>query len=533
MNRFFALVKVAFLQLLMSFKSPSRRGNKGGASGTRAFLVLAAISLYISVAYSMMFAMQLEQAGHLELLMFVMAVVSAAMCLMLTAFSAGGLLFGGKDSDLLLSLPVSAFEVMLSKTLALYMQNAALAFFMMLPAGVTYMIKTASFSLSFIIMLVLSTLVLSLFTTLAAFVIGVVLTWLTSRTKGSKLISNLLYFAFFAGVMVLAFSINNISAVFANSASDIVERASGIMWIFATYHRAVFGDILAFALLLAAAVVPFLALVWLFSRSYKKVINSIGGVKTRSDYRMGAVKSTSQFTALVRKEAERYFGTPLYLFNTGFGLVLLIAGGVLSLIYRGAVMAFLAEAQLDVVSGGITSLLAGCVCFLVATSCCASISISLERDRLWILKESPVATMSIFHAKAAFNIIVNGAAALVACPLLGIALGVRAHDVAGIFVLSMALSVFMAYAGLLLNLKYPKLDALNDTIIIKQSLAAMLPILGGMVLVGGATVLYTVLLAGRVSFWSYALLCTALLAGLTALCLRLLAGWGTRRFAEL
>lgn len=529
MTRFLALVKTAFLQLLYGFKTPSKRNGK--ATGGKAFLFLIGIALYISIAYSFMFAEQLEQLGRLDMLIFMMATVAAVMSLMLTAFAAGGLLFGGKDADLLLSLPVSAFEVMLSKTLALYIENAVFALFFMLPAGVIYMIKTGEFSLLFVITLILSALALALITTLLSFVIGFFLTWLFAKTKSSKLVSNLLYFAFFGAVMAIAFGINGLSASFVMNADNLA--ASGVLRIFSTVSRAAFGDIGALALLFICAGVPFVLVVWLLSRFYKRVINSIAGVKTRSDYRLKAVKSTSQFAALIRKEAQRYFGTPLYLFNTGFGLLLLVAAAVFALIRRAHILDILSQIGFENIPGGIISIAAGCVCFLVTTSCCASISISLERDRLWILKESPVETMSIFHAKAGFNLLLNGVALLVCCPLLGLALSLSPLDTAGMLLLGLSLSGFMAYAGLLINLRFPKLDALNDVVIIKQSLAAMLPVLAGMLLVGGSMALYITLIAGRISFWTFALICTALLAGLATLCIRLLGGWGSKRFAEL
>ena len=61
---------------------------------------------------------------------------TAFMSLMLTVFAASGFIFGGKDSDFVLALPISAFEVMLSKILALYLENLLISMAMMIPCGV-------------------------------------------------------------------------------------------------------------------------------------------------------------------------------------------------------------------------------------------------------------------------------------------------------------------------------------------------------------------------------------------------------------
>lgn len=44
-----------------------------------------------------------------------MALMACVMSLMFTLFAASGLVVGGKDSDIVLALPVPAFTVMLSK----------------------------------------------------------------------------------------------------------------------------------------------------------------------------------------------------------------------------------------------------------------------------------------------------------------------------------------------------------------------------------------------------------------------------------
>ena len=55
---------------------------------------------------------------------------------------------------------------------------------------------------------------------------------------------------------------------------------------------------------------------------------------------------------------------------------------------------------------------------------------------------------------------------------------------------SAALSAFVSLGGAAANLLFPRLDAENDTIVCKQSLSAMIGVLGGMALAGAGIGLY-------------------------------------------
>ena len=90
------------------------------------------------------------------------------------------------------------------------------------------------------------------------------------------------------------------------------------------------GTLAMFCLL---STVPVLAAAWLFSRFYQQVLTGLRSHGRRTDYRLTRLKGTGRRRALLRKEASRFFGTPIYLFNTGFGLVILIIGGIAAAVF--------------------------------------------------------------------------------------------------------------------------------------------------------------------------------------------------------
>ncbi|MEG2119840.1 MAG: hypothetical protein RRY53_05740, partial [Pseudoflavonifractor sp.] len=74
------------------------------------------------------------------MLFLLMSVMAVGLCTMFTLFAAQGVIFGGRDNDLMLSMPVSAFTLLLCRVLALYLENLLCTALILLPAGVVYLL---------------------------------------------------------------------------------------------------------------------------------------------------------------------------------------------------------------------------------------------------------------------------------------------------------------------------------------------------------------------------------------------------------
>lgn len=121
MKKFLVLARVQLRALLTSFRVGGSR--KKAVSGWVILLFMAALCTYISGIYSFSLGGQLAAMGALELLLLMMPAMAAIAGLIFTVFAAQGVVFGGRDADLLLSMPVSAFTVLLAKLTALYAEN--------------------------------------------------------------------------------------------------------------------------------------------------------------------------------------------------------------------------------------------------------------------------------------------------------------------------------------------------------------------------------------------------------------------------
>lgn len=478
MKKFLVLARVQLRALLTSFRVGGRRSKV--FSGWAALGLMAGLCLYISGVYSFALGEQLAAAGCLELLLLLMPAMAVMAGLMFTAFAAQGVVFGGRDADLLLSMPVSAFTVLLAKLSALYVENLVFCAFLVLPAGAAWLRFGGGGGVMFVVRLAVGTLFLTLLPTVLSLAAGFLLSWLGGRLGNRKVLNLLLYALLLGAVFFIIFQFNAGTGAIAAGAMGMDASGAFTGWgvPFHLFQRSVCGDwetLVMFCLLAAA---PALLAAGLFAKYYQKVLTGLQSHGKRADYRLGRLRAAGRRKALLRKEAARYFGTPIYLFNTGIGLILMLLAGGGAAFMGGKLLEQLALAGL----GGFPVLTMGAavIGFLLSTVAVTGSSVSLEGRYLWILKEAPVSAREALDAKAGFQLLLCTPCVLVCAA--GIAFGLHLTAAEGVVLTAfgLAFALFTAPVGLAVNLLFPKLDAVNDMVVVKQSLAAMLSTFGGM-----------------------------------------------------
>ena len=528
MKKFLILSRVQLRALLASFRAGGSR--KKAASGWAALALMAALCLYISGVYSFALGGQLAETGGLELLLLLMPAMAVIMGLVFTAFAAQGVVFGGRDADLLLSMPVSAFAVLLAKLTALYVENLVFCFFLVLPTGAAWLWYGGGGGALFILRLVIGTPFLALLPTVLSLAAGFLLSWLSGRFANRKIISLLLYGLMMAAVFFLAIQFNmGVSAIAAGAmGADSAGAFTGWGIPFRLFQRGVCGDWETLIMFCLLSLLPVLLTAWLFARNYQRVLTGLRSHGKRPAYRLGRLHAAGHRKALLRKEAARYFGTPIYLLNTGIGLILLVISGVAAAVMGGGLreqLAALGDFPLLTLSAAATG-------FLLSTVAITGSSISLEGENLWILKEAPVSAREALDAKSGFQLLLTCPCVLVCTAGLTWGLNLSLAEGAVLLVSALAFACFTALMGLAVNLLFPKLDAVNDMVVVKQSAAAMLSTFGGM---GAALACGGLVwgLSGRIGELAALAVCAAALLLGSGILLRWLHTRGAERFMEL
>lgn len=474
MSKFRALFRVSLRGLTYSLGFNGRKSGKRAGGGMAVLLLMLALCLFMSGTYSFALAPVLAGAGAPELVLALIGVMAVALCALFTAVGAREVVFGTKDIDIALALPVSPFSLILARLAALYVENLALTFAWLAPAGAAYMLQEG-FSLWVALRLVPAGFLLALLPLFIALAVGFGLAFITSRFTRHALVENILYFLLLLLVLGGSFWMSG-------SGAEAMQAMAGMFtgWLAPLGWLAAFaaqGNLAALAKLAAACILPVLALAGLCSLSYGRVLAALQSHSSRSDYRLGQMRGGSVFRALLRKEKARYLNTPIYLFNTAIGPLLVLAAGIAALLKGGALEALLAANGMQGVP--LLPLAAGTMGFCLALTTITASSVSLEGNTLWVLQSLPVSTAQVLRAKLAFHQLIAAPFTALGGLLLG--LGLRQGALAALELAAggLLLNWCVALAGLLINLAFPKLDAVNDTVVVKQSAAVAFTLLAG------------------------------------------------------
>lgn len=186
--------------------------------------------------------------------------------------------------------------------------------------------------------------------------------------------------------------------------------------------------------------------------------------------------------AVFKKELGKYFSTSIYVVNTAFGTIILFALAIASLFGESLMPGFQAYVSVFKESGLLLFFACAVCCGIILTVSTTCVSISLEGKNFWIIRSAPISSREILLGKAMVNILVTEPLWIISSILLSVSLKLDIINWLLLFLSGTAAAVVCALLGLLVNLLFPKLNAGNDTQIVKQSLSAFLGIFGGWII---------------------------------------------------
>ena len=485
MNKTWLLIKTQ-MQNAYFHKSSGKKGFGGINAGVLGCVVLVGLSLY----YSWAFETALDPTG--QTLPIMITVMATAIVFFGGITTSQGMLFGFKDFDILMSLPVNERQVVSSKitvyTLMQYMYTA----FLVLPAMIIHGVRLSS-GFMYYLKLVFGVLFLPLVPMVLAAVLGLMMQRLTAGKRYGKLLQNILTIAFVALVYYVSFtsgmSSSSTPGYNANLYGTLGRYIPTVVW----FVDGVTKDGKALFLLAAVGIIVFAAFILLYSRAVIR-INAQGNQGYHvKDFRMKKTARSSSFTALLKQELQRYFANFTYFLNTSMGMLILLGMSVYVILIKNPMKdaIIVAMEQGPEYSYIIWELILLIIAALGQMTCTTGVSISLEGKCLWILKSIPVSVRDIFSSKIAVNLMIVMIPSCLSMIFFGIAFHFPPmYFISGIVLLAVC-SLFISMNGLLLNLRFPKLDYDREAQAIKQSLSSFLSMMVPLFLmVGVITVTY-------------------------------------------
>lgn len=484
MDKFNAMFRVSFRGMIHSLGFQSSKKKTTDRSGWLNFALVMGLNLWVAGSYGMSMMMLLKETGNTQLFFAFMALLGMVFCTMLTLTGAKEVVFGTRDIDIVLSLPIHGRVVLLARLAALYCENVAFVLVWLLCAGGVWAVQGNGVSLTLFFVLILSGILLAVLPTLVSLLIGIALAAISGRFARHALVENILYFV---GILLFCGFFFGLGKF--QTEESLALEIKGILTPFEWMTKACYGNWLALLWVALVCIVPAVVVCLVCGRYYVGILASLTTQHGKSDYKLKRMKAQGVTFGLLKKEWHRYINTPIYVFNTAFGFLLYMVSAVALLVKREMFWALLQQEGFDNISPLL--LLAGFTAFVFAMVAISASSISLEGKSFWVLKSLPISAKQILFAKVLFHWLACAPFVVVGGILLGIGAGVDAVSLCVFLLWALFYVWSLAQIGLLINLKFPKLDAVNDTVVVKQSAATGLSILANiifMVLLGWFTV---------------------------------------------
>ncbi|MHB8129335.1 MAG: putative ABC transporter permease subunit [Mobilitalea sp.] len=489
-------------------------------AGVALFIVMMSM---ISFFYCFMIGSGLKRFDSIDILPTMMMSVTCMIILLTTVLKVKGTIFGFRDYDMVMTLPIKTSGIVASRLIILYALNMSFVIMVMVPMTIAYGILAKPAAMFYVINMI-AMLFMPLVPIVIASFLGTFIAYVASKFRYSNVLNIIFSVGLLVAIVVLPSMMKNTGSEMVDMSKALTGQVNSIYPLSKMYTKAVIDyDITAFLTFLAVSVIAFLLYTLLVQKVFKKINTIIMTGRSSVNYKMGELKTSSPLKALYIKELKRYFSSPLYVLNTGFGIVMLTFVAIAGIFV-----------DLNEILGGpqATSALLNSgpifLSFCIIMSCTTMASMSLEGKSLWIIKSLPVSPKTIYLSKIAVNLTIISPAVFDAI-LIGIVLKMGLLQTLFMVLVTIVCAVFISCYGLVINLLLPNFNWTTEAIVIKQSAASMVTIFTGFLVIGIQFLLLFFLPNATLGYLSYILVMVII----DAVLYRVLMSYGNKRFASL
>ena len=515
-------------------------GGKDGKPPSRVKMtVFALVMLYVAGTFAYLsgtvadFLAPLSITYGIEWLFFCLYfTVSFTMIFILSIFETKSQLFECRDNDLLSSMPIRPGYILLSRLFTVLILNLLEAVVLVVPALCMFIYHGGSYTA--ILGSLLMMLAIVPIATMLSTAIGYLIAYINSKvgknsfvTLGICLVFLALYFVGYSKMM------EGLIFFEGDGAGDAISLVSDKLGFLRFVGDAAMLKPLPIIAFILSAVIIFAVGYLILSRNYLGIISASHGGRKRS-FKGIKGEGTSPLAALCKKELMRFFSSALYMLNGGIGVIFKVVLAVIAIVKIDLIKEIAAQflmagidvsALLPVIAVVATIILSGTVSI-------SSSALSLEGKSFWIVKSSPIRAIDLIHAKLFPHLLFSLPTSLIAAICLWIASGSDLLYLPFVIVAPLLADIFFASLGLFGNILLPKFDFDNEAQVVKQSAAAAIGVLGGMLIGIGIAVL-GVHVALKVDGFVSALVITMLMLVLAVVFYLLLIGAGRRKLEKM
>lgn len=486
MKKLIYLLKAAMSQDMDMF----RYKTKASDSRTKQIIFPIMLSLIVMFAvgvYAEMFALEFSKVNLTYIMLTLFIIFTIILTLVEGIYKSQGILFDAKDNDLLFSLPIEKSKILFVRIFKLLSFQLLYNALFMIPAYVVYIYYEHP-GISFYLISILMIFLLPIIPTVISSIIGYVVKAVSVKFKAKKIVQTVFTMIIFFGIFYISLNTQAILENVINNAESINAVIKKVYYPAGAYIDLIQNfNLTTLLILIVVNIVPLVIFIMIASRFYFGIISksSEKGKNKKLKNIESKVKVKSKLSALVSKELKRYFSSTVYIFNTSFGLILLLIVTIAMSVNINGVINTITEGEGIDINTIISLMPKIFFCLVTYTACMTSItssSISLEGKSFNITKSLPTSVDTILLSKILMSCIITMPVILISDLIFFIAFKVGIIDILFILAISILMPILIAIIGLFTNLKYPKMNASSDTEVVKQSMSTTIAVFSGMIL---------------------------------------------------
>ena len=477
-----------FLAGLVTSKKLSKTTGKGGKIALAALLIF--LIIYFASMMGVLAGSLCVSFGGTDYAWLYFAVTSCMafmLCFVGSVFAAVNYLYKAKDNELLLSMPVKPGAILISRMLVLLVENYGFALIVLVPTGIVWAMMQ-SFTFGGLVCFVLGVLLLPLMSLTVSCIFGWIIMTVSSKVRNKKFITLVFFVVLFGAYMIFC-------SEWATLIEKLIMNGAAVAavfgkYLFPFYHfgkAALGGNFISLLLFVLCAAVPFAAAYFVLEKNYVRIMTANKGEKRRRS-KSAVSRSAGIKTALVKKEIARFMSSAMYIMNASTGAIMMVVMAVALLVKKSEILIVVEVLPnaADIVPAAVSLLL----CFCAGMVTIAAPSVSVEGKNLWLARSLPVSGFDILDAKALCHIVVTLPFAVVSGVISAIALRPNIWQSVQLVTLPGVITVFGAYFGVTVNMKFPKFDWISEIHCIKQSGSVAISMFGMMGIVAAMAIGY-------------------------------------------
>lgn len=529
--RTFSLLKAALSQDMNIFKYSVK------TNSSKLKKILFPMFLFMAVGYSIgiyayMIAEKLApyHLTYVMLSMFIMMVT--VMTFIEGIYKSQGILFEAKDNDLLFSLPIKKSQILFVRICKLLIFQYIYNLMFLLPAYIIF-IYFEHPSISFYLLSLLMIFLIPIIPTVISSVLGYLIKLFSSKFKAKKIIQTILSSILFLGIFYLSMNLNSFIEDIASKATSIQDILTNIYYPLGLYIDLITKfDGLKLIKLLFINILPFILFIYFGGKTYFSIIFNSKETSVNKKYKNKNIHPKRPIFSLTKKELKRYFSSPMYMYNTSFGLLLSVILSIYLCVSGKNDLNALLEKNEVLSQLSFPVLYYFFILFVGFMTSISSSSISLEGKTMNITKSLPIKTKTILDSKIMTCFAIEIPFLLFGTILFFIQFKPNIFFILLITIIDFFIVFISANIGLIINLKYPKMNAMNDTEVVKQSMSSMISVFIGMGLFFGS-ILSIIFLQDYININLLLLLHGILIIVISIILYIILIKWGSREYRKI